>query len=240
MAHTVARRRGLGSAAAADQRGHAQANRGVNTVVLWVTAQAEGCRSAVWAIYRQWAELGAQVRKGERASPVVFWKISDQEEQEDTDEGAEDGRRSRFGWDVRDGALLLDLATDRIRVVGAIGHDQGAWRQSHEERCGCSAVRRLAVREQEAEWLPKAVTQGVEFGRAATSRASDRLRLGPLSPGRTAVGFHVRAVEEHLDGRSSGDRQGFEDVLPDAPHRPAHEPILKCLARSVGRRRSRA
>ena len=67
--------------------------RGVNTVVLWTTAQAEGYPSAVWATYRQWAELGAQVRKVEGASPVVFWKISDKEEQEDVGEGEEDGRR---------------------------------------------------------------------------------------------------------------------------------------------------
>jgi antirestriction protein ArdC len=29
---------------------------------------------AVWATYRQWAELGAQVRKGEKASSVIFYK----------------------------------------------------------------------------------------------------------------------------------------------------------------------
>lgn len=69
--------------------------RGVNTIVLWATAQAESYPSAVWATYRQWAELGAQVRKGETSSPVVFWKISDKEEQDDADDGAEDGRRSR-------------------------------------------------------------------------------------------------------------------------------------------------
>ena len=43
--------------------------RGINTVVLWATAQAEGYPSAVWATYRQWAELGAQVRKGEQCQP---------------------------------------------------------------------------------------------------------------------------------------------------------------------------
>ena len=73
-----------------------KSHRGVNTVVLWATAQAENYPSAVWATYRQWVELGAQVRKGERASPVVFWKISDKEEQEDADgDAAEDGRRYR-------------------------------------------------------------------------------------------------------------------------------------------------
>ena len=102
--------------------------RGVNTVVLWATAQAEGYPSAVWATYRQWAELGAQVRKGERASPVVFWKISDKEEQEDADEGAEDGRRSRVfarGYSVFNAAQVDGYAAPALPVLPEaerIGH----------------------------------------------------------------------------------------------------------------------
>lgn len=73
--------------------------RGVNTIVLWAAAQAEGYPSAVWATYRQWQELGAQVRRSEQSSPIVFWKISDKDEQDEagdsTGDGAEDGRRSR-------------------------------------------------------------------------------------------------------------------------------------------------
>jgi len=46
--------------------------RGVNTVVLWAQAQASTYGSAVWGTYRQWQDRGAQVRKGEQASPVVF------------------------------------------------------------------------------------------------------------------------------------------------------------------------
>lgn len=40
--------------------------------MLWATAQAGAYPSAVWAAYRQWAELSAQARKGEQSSPVVF------------------------------------------------------------------------------------------------------------------------------------------------------------------------
>ena len=70
-----------------------RAYRGVNTIVLWATAQAEGYPSHVWATYRQWQALRAQVRKGEQSSPVVFWKISGTEDQED--EATEEDRRSR-------------------------------------------------------------------------------------------------------------------------------------------------
>lgn len=50
--------------------------RGVNTLCLWAAAQAKGYERGEWATYAQWAERGAQVRKGEKATTVVFWKFA--------------------------------------------------------------------------------------------------------------------------------------------------------------------
>jgi antirestriction protein ArdC len=47
---------------------------GVNILALWVAAQLAGFGSSEWGTYRQWSELGAQVRKGSKASFVVFYK----------------------------------------------------------------------------------------------------------------------------------------------------------------------
>ena len=47
---------------------------GVNIVSLWVSAQANEFPSNVWGTYRQWQQSGAQVRKGEKSSLVVFYK----------------------------------------------------------------------------------------------------------------------------------------------------------------------
>lgn len=47
---------------------------GVNILALWVEAQANGYSSNVWGTYRQWAEKGAQVKKGAKSSYVVFYK----------------------------------------------------------------------------------------------------------------------------------------------------------------------
>ena len=69
--------------------------RGVNTVVLWASGQARSYGSAVWGTYRQWQERGAQVRKGEQASPVVFWKAMDRAGAEAGPEEQEDARGSR-------------------------------------------------------------------------------------------------------------------------------------------------
>ena len=51
------------------------AYRGINVVSLWVAAELQQYPYAMWASYKQWQELGAQVRKGERSSLVVFYKL---------------------------------------------------------------------------------------------------------------------------------------------------------------------
>lgn len=57
-----------------------KAYRGINVLILWATAQEKGYSSGVWATYKQWQELGAQVRKGEKSANVVFWKFFETEE----------------------------------------------------------------------------------------------------------------------------------------------------------------
>jgi antirestriction protein ArdC len=49
--------------------------RGINVLLL-------GCRSYPsrwWATYRQWRELGGQVRRGERGTRIVFWRPIEKE-----------------------------------------------------------------------------------------------------------------------------------------------------------------
>ena len=51
-----------------------QAYRGINVLSLWLSAEQHGFTHGLWASYRQWHEAGAQVRKGEKGSLVVFYK----------------------------------------------------------------------------------------------------------------------------------------------------------------------
>src|SRR5882724_299738 len=55
--------------------------RGINVLVLWAVAQEKGYTSGTWATYKQWQELGCQVRKGEKSANVVFWKFFDASEE---------------------------------------------------------------------------------------------------------------------------------------------------------------
>lgn len=61
--------------------------RGVNILSLWASAMARGYESGLWGTYRQWKEKGAQVRKGERGSPIVFYKRVGGGDETDNDEG---------------------------------------------------------------------------------------------------------------------------------------------------------
>jgi antirestriction protein ArdC len=70
--------------------------RGVNVVALWAAAQGAGYPTGIWATYKQWQDLGAQVRKGEKASLVVFWKVTDQDEESEAEEDEESSGRRFF------------------------------------------------------------------------------------------------------------------------------------------------
>lgn len=48
--------------------------RGVNILALWAEATARGYPTALWAGYKQWQSLGAQVRSGERGTMIVFYR----------------------------------------------------------------------------------------------------------------------------------------------------------------------
>jgi antirestriction protein ArdC len=71
---------------------------GINIVSLWVAAETAGYAEPLWATYRQWQQLDAQVRKGEKASIIVFYKQYDTDP--DPDDPEDDGKRrvARASW----------------------------------------------------------------------------------------------------------------------------------------------
>lgn len=51
-----------------------RAYRGVNVFALWAEQTLSGYTLPLWATYKQWADGGAQVRKGEKGTTVLLWK----------------------------------------------------------------------------------------------------------------------------------------------------------------------
>src|SRR5580700_1049471 len=82
--------------------------RGINTVCLWAATQAKGYERGEWATYQQWQERGAQVRKGEKATLVVFWKFANDSSETDDGETAKSGSHLLFtrGYSVFNAAQV--------------------------------------------------------------------------------------------------------------------------------------
>ena len=47
--------------------------RGINTIALWATSRDRGYSSGLWGTYKNWQDIGGQVRKGEKSALVVYW-----------------------------------------------------------------------------------------------------------------------------------------------------------------------
>ena len=47
---------------------------GINILSLWIASYKNQYSSPFWGTYKQWQEKGAQVRKGEKAHQIVFYK----------------------------------------------------------------------------------------------------------------------------------------------------------------------
>lgn len=65
--------------------------RGTNSLIFGLLSFERGYTSPVWATYRQWSQLGAQVRKGETGTLGVFYKQLKIEEE--NDEGKKETKR---------------------------------------------------------------------------------------------------------------------------------------------------
>lgn len=71
-------------------RANGQPYRGMNVLLLWGEAVANGYTAPIWMTYKQAQELGAQVRKGERGSLVVY---ADRISKTETDDKGEEHAR---------------------------------------------------------------------------------------------------------------------------------------------------
>ena len=67
--------------------------RGINILSLWASSMVRGYADGTWGTYRQWQNRGCQVRKGEKASLVVFYKEFDVEQ--DASENADDDKSGK-------------------------------------------------------------------------------------------------------------------------------------------------
>ncbi len=79
----------------------AQPYQGVNILSLWASASLRDYMSGYWATFKQWRFLGGQVRKGEKGSPIVFYKRYVAGEQNNAAGDSADERDAPVRWFAR-------------------------------------------------------------------------------------------------------------------------------------------
>lgn len=56
--------------------------RGVNTLLLWLAAEESGWTSMRFASFKQWGGQGRYVRKGEKGTPIIVYRVVDRPDEE--------------------------------------------------------------------------------------------------------------------------------------------------------------
>ncbi len=106
--------------------------RGTNILSLWIDAAEKHFERQLWATYKQWSELGAQVRKGEKGSLIVKYgewipKASSGEAEPTGGEDEENGKRlyakAAYVFNVAqvDG-FALEPAEPRLDLTTRLAH----------------------------------------------------------------------------------------------------------------------
>jgi antirestriction protein ArdC len=174
------------------------AYRGVNTLALWAAAEARGYPGGLWGTYWQWAALGGQVRRGERAATVVFWRFP---ERPAGGEEAEGGQDSGEGGDEAEGTWRGPWA--RAYAVFNAAQVDGATLPASTAPALPEAAR---IAEAEAFF---AALPGLDLrhgGNAAFySPGTDHVQMPPFADFRTGEGYYATLAHEaaHWTGHPS-------------------------------------
>lgn len=77
-------------------RATGEAYRGANVVLLWAAQAARGYGRRTWITYKQAEALGTQVRKGEKACPVIYYGSAPVRDGAPANDPDADGKTYRF------------------------------------------------------------------------------------------------------------------------------------------------
>jgi antirestriction protein ArdC len=162
--------------------------RGINTVCLWASAQAKGYDSGEWATYQQWQDKGGQVRKGEKATTVVFWKFANGSAE--TDDGDETPK----------GGSCRLLFTRGYSVFNAAQVDGYAPKVDADVP--------MSERIAHADAFFTNIGADVRHGgnQAFYSPASDHIQMPPFQAFRESVSYYSTLAHEHTHFTAAASR----------------------------------
>lgn len=192
--------------------------RGINSVWLPLKASARDWTTGVWGTYRAWQRHGAQVRRGEKGTPIILWTQttppppSDDDQGDDTDEPRTARRWYARGWTVF-AAEQVDDATEIVTRTAA-------------RRAPGEAPQRIAQAETYFAALGATVIEG--GNEACYLPARDVIHVPALAQFTDAEHFYSTLAHEHvhwtghpercgrdLSGRFGDDRYGAEELIAE-------------------------
>jgi len=185
--HTLA---DAGTPTSIDQRAY----RGANAVWLAMVGAAQGWTSGVFGTYKAWQRHDGQVRRGERAVPVILWKPTTPKSAHDDSDTDESGTRrprllaraySVFAAEQVDGAE--DILAARTELLA---------KRDTPERIG-AAERYFAA-------VQATVIEG--GNRACYRPATDTIHLPEVAQFDNAAHFYGTSAHEHVHWTGHADR----------------------------------
>lgn len=172
-------------------RATGEAYRGINVLLLWIEAMAAGYVAPTWMTYRQAQALGAQVRKGERGSQIVYYGESKKAGEDDSSGDEERGFRFLKTYTVFNVAQI-DGLPDRFQIEAAPPAPEA------------SEVQRI----EDAEAFFAAIGATVSHGgdRAYYAAGADRIQLPPFEAFHDAHGYYTTRGHETVHWTSHKSR----------------------------------
>ena len=156
-----------------------KAYRGINTLTLWCIGRKRCYATQEWATYRQWSEMGAQVRRGERSASVVFWKFleSSDDAVEEVQESTANSRRIPLAREYH--------VFNAAQVEGYVPQPEVRLAESE----------RIDHAERFFRALPGVVRHGGD--RAFYSPATDEIQIPAFEQFKSAAAYYSTLAHEH-------------------------------------------
>jgi antirestriction protein ArdC len=165
--------------------------RGINTLILWCQSIRRGYLAPEWGTYRQWSERHAQVRKGEKSTLVVFWKVLDRDKKLEADEAADIETETAIGKQI--------LFARGYRVFNA-EQVNGYHRESRPER---PRLERIAIADQFFDSLGGTVRQS---DHAAYQPRTDEVLMPPIEAFIAAEPYYSCLAHEYTHWTGASHR----------------------------------
>jgi antirestriction protein ArdC len=188
--------------------------RGINPFLLAIASQVNGWTSPYFGTYKKIAELGGQVRKGEKSTMVTFWKTGIRE-QENTDTGQVEEKR----WAVLRSYLVFNA--DQADGLPAKYHPVTAK--------GNTAAPLLAPANVMADYFTVENAPTLEHGgdRAAYNPARDTVLMPVWEAFESAEAYYSTAFHEMTHSTGHSNRLAREGITELGDHRFGDEAYCK-------------